>query len=152
MSESPLEILREMPVFGGLSPEALTMILDGAELQHTVAGKYFFHERDAANSVYVIRQGSVVVEKDWQGSPVVVAKLDKGDCFGELSLLDLQPRSAAVRAESDCDTIRISIHQLHELYRQDLEQYAIIMMNMGREVSRRFRVTSQKLFELQQKQ
>jgi CRP/FNR family cyclic AMP-dependent transcriptional regulator len=150
MSESPLEPLRRMAVFGGLSADTLTMILDQSQLCRTAAGEYFFREHDEANSLYVIQYGSVIVEKDWHGSPVPVAKLGAGDCFGELSLLDLQPRSAAVRAESACETIRISISQLHDLYRQDLEQYTIIMMNLGREVSRRFRVTSQKLFEMQQ--
>ena len=150
MSESPLEILRKMPVFGGLSPDALSLIFERSELLHKRAGEYFFYEHDAASSVYVIRKGEVVVEKDWHGLPVVVANLGEGQCFGELSLLDLQPRSAAIRATTDCETIQISIHLLHDLYRQDLEQYAIIMMNMGREVSRRFRATSEKLFELQQ--
>lgn len=152
MPESHLEILRQMSVFGGLSSKALSLILDRSEFLHNAAGEYFFYEHDSASSVYVIRQGEVVVEKNWQGAPVTVAQLGAGDCFGELSLLDLQPRSASVRAQTDCETIQISIHLLHDLYRQDLEQYAIIMMNMGREVSRRFRVTSEKLFEMQQSQ
>lgn len=150
MSETHLAILRQMPVFGGLSCDALSLILDQSELRRASPGEYFFRENDEANSLYVIQCGSVVVEKEWQGSQVQIARLAAGECFGELSLLDLQSRSASVKAETDCETIRISIRLLHDLFRQDLEQYAIIMMNMGREVSRRFRATSDKLFELTQ--
>ena len=139
-----------MPVFGGLGSETLAFILAHSELCQRAAGVYYFHENDEARSLYVIQKGSVVVEKDWQGSAVPLANLGPGECFGELSLLDLRSRSASVKAETDCETIRISIRLLHDLYRQDLEQYAIIMMNMGREVSRRFRAISDKLFELQQ--
>lgn len=75
MSESHLEILRQMSVFGGLSSDALALILEQSKLRQTTAGQYFFRENDEANSLYVIQQGNVIVERDWQGSPVMVTKL-----------------------------------------------------------------------------
>jgi hypothetical protein len=42
MSESPIETLRRMAVFGGLSADTLTMILDQSQLCRTAAGEYFF--------------------------------------------------------------------------------------------------------------
>jgi CRP-like cAMP-binding protein len=67
-----------------------------------------------------------------------------------MAIIDLQSRSASVRAVTDCRAIKINRATLHELYRKDLEQYAIIMMNMGREVSRRLREVSERLFEVDQ--
>ena len=53
--------------------------------------------------------------------------------------MDLLPRSASVRAVEDCTAIRLSAANLYQVYEQDLKQFALIQMNMGREVTRRLR-------------
>ena len=73
-----------------------------------------------------------------------------GDCIGEMAIIDLQSRSASVRAVADCLAIEITRVTLNKLYQTDLEQFAIIMMNMGREVSRRLRIASDRLFTIDQ--
>lgn len=150
MSEEYFKILRRMPVFGGLNNNALQLILDKSKIVDVAAGEYFFREGEDAESLFVLLQGSVVVERSWQGGTLVLQHLHHGDCIGEMALIDLMPRSASVRAEVDCRAIEITLKSLHELYKQELEQYAIIMMNMGREVSRRLRITDDRLFALEQ--
>lgn len=150
MANERTMLLKQMPVFGGLSDNALQLILAHSEICHVIGNDYFFHENDAADALYVLEDGSVIVEKSWQGNPITMCRFAAGDCFGEMSLIDLQPRSASVRAETDCQAIKISIRLLHDLFCHDLEQYSIIMMNLGREVSRRLRQTSEELFSLQQ--
>ncbi len=144
------ELIRQMPVFGGLNDASLTFILEKSELVEQSSGTMLFEEGDPATAVFVIQKGSVKIEKSWQGAPVELRILSAGDCVGEMAILDLQPRSASVRAITDCQAIKIDRVTLHDLYRRDLEQYAIIMMNMGREVSRRLRVVSEKLFTIEQ--
>lgn len=72
--------------------------------------------------------------------------LRAGDCFGEMAVMDHCPRSASVRAAEDCTAIRISAANLYRVYGQDLKQFALIQMNMGREVSRRLREANSRLF------
>ena len=60
--------------------------------------------------------------------------------------MDLLPRSASVRAIEDCTAIRLSATNLHQIYARDLKQFALIQMNMGREVSRRLRESDNRLF------
>ena len=79
-----------------------------------------------------------------------LSRLQRGDCVGEMAVLDLMPRSAAARADRRCVALEITRRCLAELYQRDPEQYAIIMMNMGREVSRRLRKADDRLFELEQ--
>ena len=55
--------------------------------------------------MFVLEDGGVTVLKTWQGREYVLQRLGKGDCFGEMSLIDLCPRSATVRAEQDCKAI-----------------------------------------------
>lgn len=142
-------LLRQMPVFGGLNDATLQFLIERSEEVNLSAGEFFFLEGDAAKSFYVMRRGSIQVEKNWQGQVIPLGQLGAGDCVGEMAIIDLQARSASVRCEVDCCAIEISRASLHQLYRHDLEQYAIIMMNMGREVSRRLRTATERLFEIE---
>ena len=150
MSAEYFQILRRMPVFGGLTDASLELLTGHACRVQCGENEYFFREQDKGDSMYILLSGSVIVERIWNGANVTLGKLGTGDCFGEMSLIDLMPRSASVRADSQCEALEIPQRCLYHLYKQDLEQYAILMMNMGREVSRRLRVTDQRLFELEQ--
>ena len=66
-------------------------------------------------------------------------ELKRGDCFGEMCLMDFSPRSASVQAVENCRALEISTACLHQICELDLAQFAMIEMNMGREVSRRLR-------------
>ena len=147
---SDVDLLRKMPVFGGLSNESLELIIEQAELVSVAAGEYFVRENDPGKSLFVLRSGSVVIEKQWQGNAVELGRLSTGDCFGEMALIDFQPRSASIKAEVDCEAIEIESRSLRVLHKRDVEQYAMIMMNMGREVSRRLRKADERLFTLDQ--
>jgi CRP/FNR family transcriptional regulator, cyclic AMP receptor protein len=60
--------------------------------------------------------------------------------------MDHCPRSASVRAVEDCVAIHISAANLYQVYAQDLKQFALMQMNMGREVCRRLREADNMLF------
>lgn len=61
-------------------------------------------------------------------------------------LLDLFPRSASVRAEADCTAIELTPAHLYQLYERDAAQFAMVQMNIAREISRRLRETDDLLF------
>jgi CRP/FNR family cyclic AMP-dependent transcriptional regulator len=88
----------------------------------------------------------VAVLKNWQGKQHLLRSLSKGDCFGEMALMDLFPRSASIRAIEDCTALELSAASLYKLYERDLQQFTIIQMNMGREVCRRLRESDEQLF------
>ncbi len=63
-----------------------------------------------------------------------------------MAVMDHCARSASVRAVEDCAAICISAANLYQVYARDLKQFALIQMNMGREVSRRLREADNRLF------
>jgi CRP-like cAMP-binding protein len=150
MASERVELLRKMAAFGALRTDSLELILEQSAARTVTEGEFFFREGDSADSLFVLESGSVVVHREWRGERIQLGQLNSGDCFGEMSLIDFQARSASVKAESECRAIEIPNRVLRALYQHDVEQYAIIMMNLGREVSRRLRATDQQLFELQQ--
>ena len=99
--------------------------------------------------MYVLTRGRVGIYKRWRGSARLLRRLAAGDCFGEMALIDLLPRSASVIALDDCEALQITAGMLHEIYRHDPEQFTLLQMNMGREVSRRLRGCLDTLFRLQ---
>jgi CRP-like cAMP-binding protein len=135
-----------MPIFGALRADTLQVLLEHARAAEVPAGSFFFHEGDPANSMFVLEAGRAVVIKRWRGQDFVINDLAAGDCFGEMALMDLRPRSASVRAETDCRVLEIGSDDLMHVYDRDLEQFTLLQMNIGREVCRRLRATDDLLF------
>jgi CRP/FNR family cyclic AMP-dependent transcriptional regulator len=146
MLQSRVEMLQRMPVFGAIREDALRLLLEHCRPVEVPAGGYFFRENDAADSMFVLEAGRASVIKSWRGREFVLHGLDAGDCFGEMALMDLFPRSASVRADEDCRAIELTNADLLHLFERDAEQFALIQMNIGREVCRRLRATDNLLF------
>ena len=146
MDARQVELLQRMPVFGALSERALNLLLEKSRRFEVTAGDHFFREGDAARSMYVIESGSAVVVRQWQGREVELNRFGPGDCFGEMALMDLHPRSASVRALEACVAIEFGPDEMLHLYEADLEQFALLQMNLGRELCRRLRATDELLF------
>lgn len=145
--KSRIELLQAMPVFGALREETLVFLLEMSSTASRATGEFFFREDDEAQSMFVLESGKAAVVKSWKGHQYVLSDLAKGDCFGEMSIMDMRHRSASVVAVEPCRAIELSSASLYALYEKDLEQFTLIQMNMGREVSRRLRDADDRLFQ-----
>lgn len=143
-----LEMLQRIPIFGGIADEALEHVLNKAQDVSLQKGEFFFREGERAQSMYVLVEGRVAIVKTSDGREFELSRLGPGDCFGELELIDFCPRAASVRGIEDCRAIEISATVLHEVYKIDQTSYAMLQMNMGREVSRRLRKLDEDLFKV----
>src|SRR5689334_22338036 len=141
-----IELLQRMPVFGAIRADTLSLLLEQARMREVAAGDWFFRENDRADSMFVLERGTVSVVRSRHGELYVLQALRAGDCFGEMALMDLAPRSASVRADTDCSAIEIGTGELLHLFERDPEQFALIQMNIGREVCRRLRAVDDLLF------
>jgi len=146
MQEARIATLQRMPIFGGMRADILEFVLDAAAVVSIPAGEYFFRENDRAQSMFVLEAGVTDVLKSWDGEQYLLGRLQAGDCFGEMALMDLFPRSASVRAAEACTTLELSTGIFFLIYERDLEQFALMQMNIGREVSRRLRLADERLF------
>jgi CRP/FNR family cyclic AMP-dependent transcriptional regulator len=141
-------ILQAMPVFGGLQEPVISHIIEHARSISHAEGAYFFREGDQATSLFVLEQGRVGIFKNWRGTETLLHEMVSGDCFGEMAIMDMMPRSASVRALEPSTAIEISTENLREIYELDPDQFTLIQMNLGREVSRRLRRNDELLFRL----
>ncbi len=94
-------------LFAGAATEDLKDILDGAEIQEIRAGQAIIEEGAEGYDFYVIRQGSMVVEKSIGGKPIFLSYLPAGSYVGEMALIDGGRRTATVRAAIKSEVIRL---------------------------------------------
>jgi CRP/FNR family cyclic AMP-dependent transcriptional regulator len=145
--EANTALLQRMPIFGGIRTEVVKLLIGRARSVALSAGEYFIREGSEGTSAFVLERGNVSILKFWQNEDYLLHHLDAGSCFGEVSLLDFGSRSASVRANVDCRAIELTSADLLEVSKTDLKQFALIYMNLGRELSRRLRAADERLFE-----
>jgi len=141
IAEPSLERLRDIGLFGGLDDDVIEKLLESMTLCVIEPGAAVFKEGDSGRDMFIVLNGELeVFKRAHSGKESRVAVLGPRDWFGEMSLLDVQPRSATVRAVAPTRLLRLTADDLAALYRQNLKGYALVVMNLAREMSRRLRV------------
>lgn len=97
-------VLKELPLFTDLEPDELEMLARVVSAHRFPANTVIFSAHEAGQTLFIITAGRVKVSaKSYEGREVILAILKAGDFFGEMSLLDGQPRSATVMAIDDTE-------------------------------------------------
>ncbi|MBX3561589.1 MAG: cyclic nucleotide-binding domain-containing protein [Sphingomonas sp.] len=107
-----------LQMFGGTTPDDLKEVLETAEIKSIRAGQTIIDEGDESYDIFVIRQGSMVVEKAIGGKPVFLSYLPAGSYVGEMALIDGGRRTATVRAAIKSEVIKLD----GEAFRRLLER------------------------------
>src|SRR3984893_544688 len=115
--EEARNILRGEPLFECLSEEQLDHLVKQAHLNHFGRGERVIEEGAEGDSMFILLRGTAQVSISKNGSLIPVATLNSGDCFGEMSLLTGEPRSATVRADADCYVMEIGKPVMAEVLR-----------------------------------
>ncbi|HMV04663.1 MAG TPA: cyclic nucleotide-binding domain-containing protein [Accumulibacter sp.] len=136
--------LQQQPLFGGVDDRAMGCILPLLRELSFAAGEVIVHEGEEGDSLFVICRGCVEIVKSSSDSAhdepgKRIATLGVGDVFGEMELIDMQCRSATVRALEPVSALALSNGGLFQIYESDLPTFALIVLNLARELSRRLR-------------
>lgn len=110
-------------------------------LSHYGKGDYVFREGDEGDEMYIIQTGRVSIQKIIGGKKTPLTVLEKGDFFGEMSVLERLPRTADAEAIEDADLITINSQTFGEMIRSNPE----IAVRMLRKYSMRMREFSEQL-------
>jgi len=104
-------------------------------------GDFVFREGDLGTEMYIVQDGRVEIVKEMQEEERQVAILEKGDFFGEMSILEELPRTAGARALVDTKLLQINGSTFDQMLRTNPE----IAVRMMRKLSRRLRETDEML-------
>jgi CRP/FNR family cyclic AMP-dependent transcriptional regulator len=132
--------LAAIPVLAGITPAAQTLLAQEGAVHDFEPGIWIVREGDKGHSFFILVEGEVEVVKN-ADSPhaVTLATLRRGTFFGEMCVVDPVPRAASVLALAPVKAIEIKASTLHHLYKQMPDQYAIVLLNLARDMARRLR-------------
>lgn len=127
-------------------PANLDGFLAAAHRRKYPAKSTIIYAGDKSDSLYYIIKGSVtVLIEDDNGKEIIVAYLNRGDFFGEMPLfMEEEPRTAWVKARSECEVAELSYPKFKELAERD----ASLLYAVGGQMAERLQKTTQKVGDL----
>jgi CRP-like cAMP-binding protein/membrane protease YdiL (CAAX protease family) len=132
-------------MFKGLSDKQLEEVIQVLVEVHVKSGEIIALEGEPASELYFITSGTAEVfmkepELDYEHR---LSMLSTGDSIGEMAVLDCKPRSASVRAVSDCSLLMLKNDKLQSLSAAEESAYSKIKSNLSCEMSERLRQTNE---------
>ncbi len=145
---SAATFLRSVPVFQDLKGPNLEVLIGFLEERSWAVGEAICQEGELGRTLYVIREGEIeVLRSSSKGNPVPIVRLGPGECFGEMTLVELQPRSASCIVRKKAVTYALTNLDLWNLYKTDNFAYTIVLQNICRMLSRRLRKADSRIVE-----
>lgn len=151
MEETIKEIARDLKddtnlfhLFGESELEKLAPYFKRAKFQ---TGEPVFKEGDGGDYVAFVKNGSVEIKKEteFQGKQIVLAKMGRGSCLGELALFDQRPRSATVEALEDTELLTLDRKSMDKFI-EDYPTLGIkVLKGLSRILSLRLRQAADRL-------
>ena len=137
------------PFFGGLSDASLDRLIAMLVERRADVGATVVAEGEPGRSLYVVHSGELVVSKlGASGHAIRMTELGPGDFFGEMTLIEVQDRSATVVAASPAVLYELTAQNLYSYYKADVHAYVLVMQNINRELCRRLRRANDRIAEL----
>ncbi len=142
-SDDKIELFREQ----GLTGAELETLADLSNVKRYPGGTYLFHEGDEGREMYVVLEGKVMISKFIPGGgEEALAILDRGDFFGEMSLIDGEPRSADAKAfEGPATVVTFDQQTLSEIMTMNPRGARSFLLLLCRLICKRLREIDEKV-------
>ena len=140
-----IELLQTVSIFYDLKPEELGYIAEKMIARHYENGNYIFLEDSDGEQCFFVLKGSVKVTRlSKDGREVILAMLNKGDFFGEMSLLDGESRSANVIALEKTEVLILDRNDFLDV----VNDYPQIAVQLLKELAGRLRKSDRQIASL----
>ena len=140
-----IELLQSVSIFWDLDEDELGHIADKMVAKHFENGNYIFLEDSEGEQCFFVLEGSVKVTRlSKDGREVILAMLNEGDFFGEMSLLDGESRSANVIALEKTKVLTLDRNDFIEV----VNDYPQIAVQLLKELARRLRKSDRQIASL----
>ena len=152
---TPLDLrafLTSTSFFGGLDAKTVDALLAMLKEHKVAAGRTLFAEGDTGNSMYIVREGALVMRRHCSIAPTDEARLlmmRPGDFFGVTSLIEMEARPFSCVAEKDSLLYELTNRDLYTLYKADQKAYVMVLQNINRELCRRIRKAGDRIASLE---
>lgn len=136
--QTMIELLKELPVFEGLSQRELIAIERIIHQRRYNAGETIFGEDMLGAGMYVVKEGEVAITKKInKNKEIELAVIGERNFFGEMALIDEMPRSASAKAKKDTVLFAFCKPDLENIMERNPKVAATIITNIARLVCKR---------------
>ncbi|MBM7114454.1 Crp/Fnr family transcriptional regulator [Archangium primigenium] len=137
-------LLVHVPMFSSLGPEDLEQLSAVLQPWRYSKGEVIFHQGDVATALYIVRKGEVSIRLSTsEGKERLLTLLKRGDSFGEMALLDGEPRSTDAVAREETSVLRLQ----REDFQRFVETRPWVAMRMLAEMSRVIRRITRRVYD-----
>jgi CRP/FNR family transcriptional regulator, cyclic AMP receptor protein len=124
-------ILKNVPLFSSFTDQQLAMLLPAVQHRRFPRGAYIIRAGEETDALYIILAGRAkVLIPDDDGNEVILSVIGPNEFFGEMGLLDDQPRSASVETLEACEMLRISRGAFLNCLRNNFDAAMLIIRNL----------------------
>jgi serine/threonine protein phosphatase PrpC/CRP-like cAMP-binding protein len=143
LAQLKLETLQAVPIFRFLNYQELVKVGSLTDVRHFVADEPIFKEGDEGDELFVVLTGGVRVHKNGQ----TLVELGQGEHFGEMALVDREPRSATVNALQDTRLLVMKRADFFHIIKYDRDMAVKLLWQFLGVITERLRSTSRELGE-----
>jgi CRP-like cAMP-binding protein len=134
-------VLKKYSLFGGIPEEQIDKIIPRMLQETYNAGDTILVEGSPNDKIHFLVEGTVAVIK----GDLLLCELTEGNTFGEMEVLDVMPSTATTKALTNVTVMTMSNRALREIYHEDIKSFALLLMNLARDLSRRIRYANKKV-------
>lgn len=120
-------LLASVPLFSSLEPRVIGDLARQAKRRVYAPGETIVREGDTGTALYIIARGRVHVERDSGPGTAALSRLEPGDFFGELALIEDHPRTATVIADEETECLLFVVWEFRALLKEHPEMAFPIM-------------------------
>jgi CRP/FNR family transcriptional regulator, cyclic AMP receptor protein len=151
------DLFKKISLFQDLSDQEIKEVLQLVVPRTFPAGSVIIREGEAGDSMFIMVSGEVeitkrlgvVLDEETPNERIIIRlKAEEGVCFGEMSLLENEPRSATVTALTECRLMEMGREVFMKIIRQNSDMGCKILLRLAQSLSKYLRKTNQDMVKL----
>ncbi len=134
------EALAAVPVLAGTDHQTRQLLAEESRVRDFADGSWIVREGEEGHSFFILLEGGVdLIKSADTPQACLLYSLVPGDLFGEMCLVEPMPRPVSIRSVGHVRVIEIRAMSLYRLFQQRPDQYAIVLLNVARDMARQLR-------------
>lgn len=152
-----INLFKKISLFQDLKEKEVKQVLGLSVPRAYPAGSVIIREDEAGDSMFIMVKGEVeitkrlglVLDEETPNERIIIRlKAEEGVCFGEMSLLENEPRSATVTALTECLLMEMGREDFLRLIRENSDMGCKILLRLAQLLSKYLRKTNQDMVKL----
>ena len=136
-----LPILQNVTIFSGFNETQIRDICGKCSIIDASVGDIILEEKMPATEIFILLNGKVSIVLNLKNDPLEINEFGPGHCIGEASVIGIQDHSASAVVMENATLLVLSRQVLMDLFDSDKGLFALLILNIARELARRLNRT-----------